>query len=98
MLAFDIKGDLMKILKKEMKETLIVNDVICNKCGCSLKQRQIYNNENTFLGAIDLVVCGNYGSTHLEDLHEYQFSLCETCLDKLFKSFKIPVTKEEKPF
>jgi hypothetical protein len=38
---------------------------------------------------------GCYDSTHLTDMVDYRFDLCEKCLDELFKTFTIPVDTRE---
>ena len=75
----------MKILEKYTKETLFteIKDIICNKCGNSCKGIANY------CGLIEICVDGNYDSSVLEDGKKYEFSLCEKCLDSLFKDFKI---------
>ena len=73
----------MKILETREVLTAITKDIICNKCGNSC--RGIAN----YCGLIETCVEGNYDSTILEDGKKYEFSLCEKCLDNLFKDFKI---------
>jgi hypothetical protein len=55
--------------------------ITCNGCGLEYLKDYCLNAE----------VSGGYGSTHLMDLTKYSFSLCESCLEKLFFNFKIPV-------
>lgn len=42
-------------------------------------------------GLEEAKVTGGFFSDPLRDMTEYQFNLCESCLDALFKTFKIPV-------
>lgn len=77
----------MKITQKELVEKDVIVEVFCNKCGGSCQQ----NNCPGFYGLIEETVYGGYGSDPLSDMTEYTFSLCESCLDELFKTFKIPV-------
>ena len=76
----------MKTTKMEMVKKEVVIDVFCNKCGEScLKQ-------NTgFYGLIEQTISGGFESNPLSDGTSYTFSLCESCLSKLFDEFKIPV-------
>lgn len=73
---------------------LAYRKIVCNKCGkdcISFKDGE----ETTFYGLLDARVRGSYYSPVLEDLMEYRFDLCESCLKELFDTFKIPVTKKE---
>jgi len=82
----------MKITQKEMVEKEVTVDVFCNKCGGSCKR---YEGPG-FAGLIEKTVRGD-GPT-LMDLTNYTFSLCEDCLDKLFKTFKIQVHMQDHYF
>lgn len=85
-------------MKKTAKKTIEVEyteDLICNKCGESLKHIITTDGDFNFCGLEEITVNGCYGSDPLEDLVSYTFSLCEKCLDDLFKSFKIPVEKKD---
>ncbi len=78
------------IMKKSRKITNQINeeieDILCNLCGESLKTNF------DFEGLIEHKFLGGYGSK-LGDGIQYTFSLCESCLSKLFKQFGIPVEK-----
>lgn len=78
----------MKITKIVSKEVEEIENVFCNKCGESCKSK--FDDQN-FYGMIEQTVEGGYGSEVLEDLTTYTFSLCEKCLNELFKEFKISV-------
>ena len=74
----------------------------CNLCGlpCDI-YGSIPEEIRTPSGLIDAKVTGGYDSTPgngfgaLDDCTQYQFSLCEWCLDWLFEQFIIsPETKE----
>ena len=58
-------------VEKKVEET---KDIICNKCGKTCKH------DDNFCGLLEAAVQGGYDSTHLEDMKEYSFSLCEECL------------------
>jgi hypothetical protein len=90
-----------------MKKTIVittqieeVDDIICNKCGKSLKEEirdgMVLINEE-FCGLMETEVYGQYYSPYLENGQIYRFSLCEKCLKNLFRRFKIPVEKESYP-
>ena len=68
---------------KVEKEQEVIDDVICNKCGNSCRDEHDMNYE----GLIEAYVSGGYGSK-LGDSVNYKFSLCETCLSEMFKTFK----------
>lgn len=86
---------IMIITKKENREVEVIEDVLCNQCGCSLKSKEF---PNGFIGAVGISVSGSYTSEYLDDMTEYNFSLCEKCLSNLFKSFKIKVETKESEF
>ena len=78
---------------KEVEETSkiqYIEDILCNKCGMSCKG-EIGN----FNGLIEYTIFGSYDSTHLVDMSNYTFSLCEKCLCVLFNSFSIPIEVNE---
>ena len=77
----------MKITEKQTRtiEEEITKDIICNKCGESLKDKCDMN----FEGLQEIFVSGGYASL-LGDMVEFTFSMCEKCLKVLFRSFKIP--------
>ena len=70
---------------KEMRTQTVyeVVDVICNKCGSSLKSKVIGN----YYGITSVCVERGYGSS-LGDGDDLWFSLCEDCCVELFKTFK----------
>lgn len=70
--------------KQENKLVTTIEDVICNKCGNSMFI------DGQICG-LDDSVTGCYGSPVFGDMDNYKFSLCEHCLEELFKTFKIPV-------
>lgn len=59
------------------------NDIICNMCGQSLWDWYNYN------GLVETEIVAGPDSTHLNDLSTYTFSLCESCLTKVFRLFII---------
>lgn len=73
----------MKITKIETKETEVIIDAICNKCGSSCK-----GSIGNLNGLIEAEIYGAYDSSHLGDGNIYQFSLCEKCCFELFATFK----------
>jgi len=56
---------------------------VCNGCGGGL----CVHDDDVPYGLVDAAVSGAYSSTHLSDLTNYKFSLCEGCLRKLFDGF-----------
>ena len=83
------------MIKKTIKtvQTEVIDDIICNKCGCSLKEGDSFVED--FYGLTNASVSGGYFSKKLDDGTTYNFSLCESCLVELFDTFKIPVDKKE---
>ena len=75
----------MKITKQSTITQIVdvTVDVICNRCGntCMDEYKQNYE------GLIEAHICGGYGSK-IGDEFQFEFSLCESCLLELFKTFK----------
>lgn len=71
-------------------------EVLCNMCGESCLLGDSEESYPDYSGLIKQVVFGGYhstpgnGSGALDDTTSYEFSLCEFCLDWLFKNFKVP--------
>ena len=86
----------MKVLKKVTKEIEELDDLICNKCGKTLKQIIGSDGTYNFCGLEEVrMVCG-YGSLNDGDI--YQFSMCEQCVLELMETFTIPPYKKEECF
>jgi hypothetical protein len=58
---------------------------VCNACGGCLCP----NEESAPYGLVEAKVSGGYGSPALSDCTNYKFSICETCLRKIFDGFTI---------
>lgn len=69
--------------------------IFCNKCNKPCRLPHYPEEFWVYGGLVNAVIQGQYGSTHLEDLTKYQFSLCEECVVELFKTFKTPPTKTD---
>lgn len=74
-----------------------MSDKLCNMCGLTTKlKHQGTLDHNQFYGLINATVEGGYESTPgngegaLDDTSTYTFSLCEFCLDHIFKNAVIP--------
>lgn len=80
----------MRKVKKVQREIEETDDIICNKCGSSLKvfidrDKKLFN----FVGLCEVEVSGSYASKHIEDGTKYRFSMCEKCCRELMDTFKI---------
>lgn len=83
----------------------VIQDILCNKCGCSLIVRRFKINnpirldhgEEKFIavGIQEVKFYGQYDSIHLEDGKRYSFSLCEKCTKDLMDQFVIPAESTE---
>lgn len=84
----------MLITEKIQVEKEIVKDCICNMCGntCIISKHETRADINCLVGEI----MGQFFSTHIEDMVQYQFHLCESCTKTLMESFKIPPTKNDR--
>ena len=83
----------MKITEIQPLKT--VTDLICNKCGSSLKIYLYNHNTNkeepwNFCGLEEVSIEGVYNSKEIPDGTKYIFSLCEKCTKELIDSFKLP--------
>lgn len=68
-----------------------VVDIICNRCGESLRvSLDTDGNHHDYYGLGEVEVSGGYASPVLPDAMTFTFSLCEPCLGQLFSTFKIP--------
>ncbi len=72
---------------------VVYEDIVCNQCGNSCKDAEGINYE----GLLEVSFCGGYAAK-LGDMVQYQFSLCEDCLGKMFDSFAIPPENQELSF
>lgn len=83
-------------MKKSVKEKTLVEvektlDIICNKCGETCSNQKRKNQEHfEYSGLVETEVHGGYDSEVIGDMRSWKFSLCEFCLEKLVKTFKIP--------
>ncbi len=78
-------GFMLKMHKeKRIINKVIVDDIICNKCGNSLKDRCDMNYE----GLVEISFDGGYASK-IGDMTRVTFSMCEDCLIEMFEGFAI---------
>lgn len=81
----------MQKFKQETRTVNVLDSIVCNRCEASL------HNGMNFEGLLNAMVEGGYGAK-LGDCIRYEFDLCETCLEELFKTFKIPaLVQPEEP-
>lgn len=73
----------MKTTNFETKSIEVIDTVTCNKCGSNI--------EFNIVEYLQVYLRGVYFNEILEDETEYEFDLCEKCVDELMKTFKIPV-------
>jgi len=89
----------LRKIKKEIechscgKEIIILEDILCNKCGKTCKiyidrEHKHYNYEG-----LRATVHAGFGSS-LDGLN-LKFDLCDNCLIGLIKDFRIPFEAEE---
>lgn len=67
----------------------ILEKLICNQCGRELKLQNGVVQEGVFHGET------RWGYFSEKDGENHSFDLCESCYEKLVKSFRIPVRIEE---
>lgn len=62
---------------------------VCNGCGGSMCATKGRPDGDSPFGLVEAKVSGHYDSDHLLDGTSYMFSLCEGCLRKMFREFKV---------
>ena len=72
----------MEITHTETREVQVVEDILCDRCGLSLKGHIGNINGVTIHGS------GSYDSTHFPDMHSFRSDVCEPCCAEWFESFK----------
>lgn len=83
------------IIKTEVTEVVeVVEDMLCNKCGNSLRSKIT----EEFYGLTETFVSGGFDSTHLKDMERLSFALCEGCLVEILETFKHPPTQHDPGF
>lgn len=79
---------------KEYVEKIETIDIICNNCGKTCSNMVRFHNAkkpgNDFSGLLEQEVHGGYDSKFIGDMVSWKFSICEECLSKIVKNFKIP--------
>lgn len=70
----------MQKLKKEMVETTVIEDVICDFCKVSCKKEM--NIEAAYLTT-------SWGYESKKDMDHRQYEICEGCFDKIIEHFKV---------
>lgn len=96
------------VYAKEKRERDVALDdktakVVCNNCGGDCAKYEKWGGGEDhhvgYYGLVDAEVSGGYSSENemICDGSIYTFSLCEDCLAKMFKAFKVP-PKENRYF
>jgi len=79
----------MRILKTVLVEKVEATSIVCNRCGMSFDCDEDFANNLIH----DFDIQFGYGSRH--DLEEWNFDLCEACIEEIVESFKIKVAKHD---
>lgn len=78
----------MKHTHKETQEVEVVDDVVCDRCGDTLKcSAGNYN-------GINITGSGAYDSPHFPDMCIVHADVCEECASEWFKTFKTNPIKD----
>lgn len=72
----------MRITREVSKVVKVTEDVLCDRCGKSLKGH-VGN-----INGLRLQGSGSYDSTHFPDMHTFDADVCEACVVEWFKTFK----------
>jgi hypothetical protein len=78
-----------KTRTKTIQETV---DIICNKCGESLRRE---GSDDWYSGLQEAHVSSMPDSAVLEPRTAYWFSMCEPCLKVLFSKFILPPKRKQ---
>lgn len=70
---------------------MLNKSVVCNKCGKEFSNTK----DRPYLKNLvhNFILTFRYGSKH--DLDQWDFCLCENCIEEFTNSFKVPVTVKE---
>lgn len=74
----------MIIYKKELQETYVVENILCNKCGQSILEKCENYPEYAKMEA-------SWGYDSKKDMTEFSAHICENCCDAYTDTFVIPV-------
>lgn len=90
----------MKLTEDQKINTTVIKDVLCNKCGNSLRPvtnlpGEVADFDPGFYGLVGVRYSTGYYSPALPDAFGYEFDLCEKCLKELMDSFKIEPKTED---
>lgn len=72
----------MRVTKETTQVVRVTEDVLCDRCGKSLKGH-IGN-----INGLHLQGSGAYDSTHFPDMHSFEADVCEACTVEWFKTFQ----------
>jgi hypothetical protein len=75
----------MKIKKLVTREVEEVAETVCNMCG---------EKEKGWTNGLSAYVVGYFGSKLVPDTCSWSFDICEKCLGKIVKEFKVPVEED----
>ena len=81
----------MRHTHKETQEVDVVDDVVCDRCGETMKGFAGNYNGVTISGS------GAYDSTHFPDGAVVHADVCEKCASEWFKTFKTHPVIEDDP-
>jgi hypothetical protein len=83
----------MYIVEDIITKRSAIRDVVCNKCAKSLRRGDDCFSSYLY-GLPGITYEGGYFSSGkiIQDGQKIQFSICESCLDDLIQTFKIPAT------
>jgi len=84
----------LRKLKEVTQSIEYTEDIVCNKCGNSLRREEA-GDPPIFCGLTECYVEGEYYSPVLPDGVSYKFDLCEKCVMELINSFQVPAEKTD---
>jgi len=78
-----------KFLEKVIEEKVKIYSVVCNCCGKKIEFPDGYDNTEI----TDITISFGYGSRF--DLTTWEMDVCDDCIEKWVKTFKLPIEIHE---
>lgn len=79
----------MEVTRVETREVQVVTDILCDRCGQSLKGH-LGN-----LNGVKVSGGGAYDSTHFPDMHSFSVDVCEKCCAEWFEKNPLNLGSED---
>ena len=85
-------GEKMREYKKVNTKKLVVSKLVCNRCGLEYNTEERDFEEWQWKTIFPFKVHFGYSTKH--DLENWEFDLCEKCIEEIVSAFKVAPTIE----